>query len=1381
MWRMVTALLRQRRRLLLATLAVALSVGYLAGALTLLNRVSEGLQDLAAAGAERADLIVEGDVAYESALEQTRRLVPASIAESLRGQPGIAAVVPRIEEITMVLDADGRPVVAPGLSEQPLGTNWPDDEQISPYLFVGDGRPPTTDNEVVIDQRSAEAAGVGVGDQVLVSGKAKHGSYEVVGIVTTREGALPAGSSLALFATDEARTIFDTPDNDNRVAIRLEDGADVEEVSARIRSMLPPGAELVDGETGALHRQESLTRSFALIRVLIMGFAGLALLVGMVTVANSLTLLYSERRTTFATFRLVGAKEHQILGVALTEAALLALVASIIGAPLGLLLGRLIESALGALGTSIPVGGSIVSPSALVTAVVVGAVATVLAAIVPAWRACRVAAIEAIVESEASSPPSIAQRFVRSVLVAIAAGGIVWGFMVVADVVPDRAPLVAGGLAILVVVAAMLPTALSYAVAGGIRAVPTRSSALRRIGARDAVRNRTRTAATTGALLLATAVVAGLAVFLASFAAAIDSDVDQLVRSDLVVDSGTFTRGGLPADLLAQVAELPDVQSVSGWQVGRGYIGQVPVRMTGIDGAALSDLLSPAWEGVAPSSLTSQGVLLSRSVATQLGVSVGDLVPLTFTSDGIEMLEVQGVYSSGSVLLGEAVVDRQTLTRQVPASTDIVGLVALEPDTPAARAAVTELAASYGVDSVLQPDEFVERRSDLLRGFERVIQWMLLFTLVQALVGVVNTLLLSVGERRREFGLLRAAGATRRQILRLVLVEGTSFAVIGTLLGLAVGTLLARISIGALGRFGITGFVVPVPILLLTAVAATALGVLAAVVPARWAAAVPPLEAVVDSGGATTARRPRWRSRRREQVVAVPPLVVAEASGAAVTGSGPAGAGAGAVPGVLPPSVAAGVAAAMLAEMPVAGPRTGTPLPAERLLPPPWPPVSAPDGAAAVAGAVAPSSPLSQAASSAAPSPATAPVEPIAPAPVAPVAPVAPAEPVAPAPVAPAPPFERAPTRVARPEPVSPAPSTPEQPPVRRDERPPRVDPIDPAAFPLVAAGAARKAPEPPVDPPAPEPTAADPTPVVPDARVEPVAPEPLPAEPRPPEPLPAEPRPPEPVPAEATHVAEVSVVDVPVIEAVPVEHIPAVEDVPVEHIPAVAASVATPERTSERAPEPTIEAELAPEVADDRDIARSWLRSTVADSGGERNGDGPAAGPGPGAAAGPVPGTRQLFDADPRATRRPGRANRGAGPEMPAVPERLAEVSRRLTPNSVLDAGQTLAALDAALAPGEEVRHLVQGWAKGLPCVVARTTDRVLVVVSRFPEPLVESLHPSRTSISIYGPPGTDRVSLAVVDGRRLLEVTGIRDGAEAAALSDAPRTAPTGGHGYF
>ena len=274
--------------------------------------------------------MVEGGVAYESPLEQVRRLVPITVGQGLDDIPGVEAVSPRIEDVAVLIGSDGTPLVAPGLSEQPLGANWPDDEAVVPFEFESGG-PPTSAGDVVIDQRSAERAGVAVGDTIAVAGRSKVGDYTVTGVVRTDGGGLPAGSSLALFTTEEARALFDRALDDNAVGVRLADGADPAEVEGAIRRTLPPGIEVVDGATAAVHRQEGLTRSFTLVRSLILGFAGLALVVGMVTVANSLALLYGERRRTFASLRLVGAKPRQLMVAALVEAGMLAVLASLIG------------------------------------------------------------------------------------------------------------------------------------------------------------------------------------------------------------------------------------------------------------------------------------------------------------------------------------------------------------------------------------------------------------------------------------------------------------------------------------------------------------------------------------------------------------------------------------------------------------------------------------------------------------------------------------------------------------------------------------------------------------------------------------------------------------------------------------------------------------------------------------------------------------------------------------------------------------------------------------------------------------------------------------------------------------------------------------------
>ncbi|MEZ5242002.1 MAG: ABC transporter permease [Microthrixaceae bacterium] len=856
---MLSALLRQRRRLLLATVAIALSVGYLAGALNLLDRVGRGLDDLAAAGSAPADLVIEGGIAYESPTEQVRRLVPASLEATVAQVPGVAVVSPRIEDTAPIVGPDGKTLVRLGLTEQPIGANFPADARLSPYEFVSGG-PPTTSTEVAIDRRSAAEGGVEVGDQVFVVGRAGAAPYTVSGIVSTDGGGLPPGSSLALLSTAEARVRFDRPTDDNTIDILVEPGADVAQVRSSIEALLPAGIEVVDGPTGAEHRQESVDRSFTLVRSLILGFAALALVVGMVTVGNSLTLLYAERRRTFAGLRLVGAKSRQLLFAALAEAALLALLASVLGAPLGLLLGRLIEGALGALNTSVPVAGSTVSIPALVWAVVIGTIATVVAAVVPAVRACRVPPIEAVGHGASPVPRTGAQSLVRTAIVAVVVG--LAAALLVSRGEAGLNPVSLGlGVAVAVMVLGSTPLLLAGLVSGFVGVLPLRPPALRTIAARDVARHRSRTAATAAALILATAVVSGLAVFLSSFSHSVDGQVRDLVRADLVVDSGTFTKGGLPEDLVAQISGLEPVTAASGWQIGRGWVGARPVRMTGFDMARFGELMNPTWVGPAPGPLDESSVLVSSRLADEIGLQVGASVPVTFTSTGAENLRVAGVYRSGELLLGDMVLDRAVLSRQVPATTDIAALVALSPDDAATRAQVEELASRSGVSSVLRPDAFVERRSEVLTGFQRVIEWMLLFTLVQALIGVVNTLLLSVGERRRELGLLRASGATRRQVLRMVLGEGVALALVGTFVGLVVGLVGARLGVAALASLGVTSFAVPVGGVALVGVAAATLGVLATVAPARWASAVPPLEAVFDDGDLRS--RPRRAQRPR--------------------------------------------------------------------------------------------------------------------------------------------------------------------------------------------------------------------------------------------------------------------------------------------------------------------------------------------------------------------------------------------------------------------------------------------------------------------------------------------------------------------------------------
>ncbi|MEI2651167.1 MAG: FtsX-like permease family protein [Microthrixaceae bacterium] len=422
-------LLRQRRRMLLSIVAVALGVGYLAGSLSLLQRVGAGLAAQAGAGTERADLVIEGTIADDGPLQQVRRLVPDTIVDQVRGIEGIAAVEPRLEsKSTLILGPTGSPVVRLGLTERPLGANFPTEPSLNPYRFVGEGRAPATDTEVAIDAETAKVAKVKVGEPVLIAGKVGLKSFTVTGIVELTKGTFPAGSSLALFATEVARPLFELGPDDNAIAIKLEPGADRDEVIEQLRAIIFSGAEVSTGAEYAEHRQASFEKSFTLIRALLVGFAALALVVGAFTVANSMALLFDHRRRGFAMLRLMGASPSQLVGAATAEALLGGAIAGVVGLGLGLGVGAAIEWLIQSTGTPLPVAGPVITWWIPVLAVVIGAAVTVSTALSPARHASRTPPVHAVTGADDRpsdrSPLVTGLRWLATVVVVAAAAAL---------------------------------------------------------------------------------------------------------------------------------------------------------------------------------------------------------------------------------------------------------------------------------------------------------------------------------------------------------------------------------------------------------------------------------------------------------------------------------------------------------------------------------------------------------------------------------------------------------------------------------------------------------------------------------------------------------------------------------------------------------------------------------------------------------------------------------------------------------------------------------------------------------------------------------------------------------------------------------------------
>ncbi|MCB1283891.1 MAG: FtsX-like permease family protein, partial [Microthrixaceae bacterium] len=618
------------------------------------------------------------------------------------------------------------------------------------------------------------------------------------------------------------------------------------------------------------NRAESFERSFVLIRALLVGFAGLAIVVGSFTVANSMSLLFDHRRRGFAMLRLLGASPQQLTRAAVGEALIGGATAGALGVIVGVGLGVAIEAVISATGTPIPVSGPLLTWWIPIIAIVVGMAVAVGTSLRPAREASKTPPVVAVTGADVASP----QGSVGSAMALIRTLAIVaFGAFVSGAVVGGRTIglATAGAAVALALVLIALPRLLGRLVGLATSGLLGDSVALQRLSALRSRQARTRAASTTGALLLATAVVSGLAIIASSFMQSIEGEIRDTITADVVIDSQTFTYGGLAADLIPTVRTIPGVKSATPWSVGQTRIGSTSYKIGGVTGSALLDSVNPGWIGPEPISFGPEDIAVSSAVAANEGLQVGDSTVIEFLNASPATLQVVGIYDTPlSLVLGDALIDHDLLSERVPLTQNVLALVKFDPaasdDARAeTRAEVERVAKHFDAASVVDPDQLVSARSAYFTGFAKVIQWMLAFSVVLALIGVANTLQLGVNERRRELGLLRSVGGTRGQVLRLVLTEAAALSLVGSVVGTALGTAIAIGAVRVLRDYGMTALSLPWPVLIALGLGALVLSVLCAVAPALAAVRIAPLDAIADHESRSLRRRLRG-PRRAEPI-----------------------------------------------------------------------------------------------------------------------------------------------------------------------------------------------------------------------------------------------------------------------------------------------------------------------------------------------------------------------------------------------------------------------------------------------------------------------------------------------------------------------------------
>jgi putative ABC transport system permease protein len=840
-------LMDHKGRLVSTLLAVALGVAFVAGVLMLTDTMNKSFDDLFATAFEGTDAVVRSDQTVDDGFGgEIRSRVDASILDDVRGAPDVAEAEGMVQGFARIIDKDGDPVGDPAMGPPTFGGNWSEVDQLNGFTLA-EGRAPRTDREVVIDRGSAKDTGYQVGDEVPIQTGAASGNFELVGIARFGNADSPGGATYALWTTEEAQRLVGEPGKFDSIGVVADQGVSQAEVVRSVEEQLradgDSGLEVLTGKQITEESQSDLKDQLSFITIFLLVFAIIAVVVGTFVIYNSFSIIVAQRGREMALMRAVGASRRQVRRSVFVEALAIGILGSIIGFLLGLGVASVLVSLF-----DLP-GSLVVRPNAAIIALVVGVVVTLVSAMVPAWRASRVPPVAAMRDLAIETAGQSRLRFVVGLVATV--GGVV---LVVTGANARSAAIVGAGVGLAFIGLLLLGPVLARPFSHGIGAPVGRVRGVTGdLAKENAGRNPKRTAATAQALMIGVLIVSFFLVVNASLRASIDAFLDDSFTGDFVIDSGSFGMIGLPTEVGDRVSEVPGVADVVPVRFARAQVEGDDTDVVGTTPGAFDLLGLRLQDG--SSSLAPGTIVLTADKARDLGLAVGDEVSAEFINTGSHTYTVGGIYDTeqegadiGNFVLGlddydEAVGGGATDNADV---TDSSVFVKLEPGVSVAEVEpeIEAAVADFPTAEVQSVDEYKDAIGSQFDAILYLMLGLLALALFIALIGIANTIALSVIERTRELGLLRAVGTSRSQLRSTIRWESAIIAVFGTLLGLAVGLLGGWGFITALSDEGFTEFRIPYGQVIAVVLIAAAAGIVAALLPAWRASRMNVLDAI---------------------------------------------------------------------------------------------------------------------------------------------------------------------------------------------------------------------------------------------------------------------------------------------------------------------------------------------------------------------------------------------------------------------------------------------------------------------------------------------------------------------------------------------------------
>ncbi|WP_455351387.1 ABC transporter permease [Streptomyces sp. SYSU K217416] len=840
--------LAHKARLLMTVLAVMLGVAFVSGTLVFTdtlgnayrNQSAKSYDNVAVSVTSYADPTARNSGGEDGKDGKEEPGISAKTLAKIEGLDGVTSATGRVDGFAGVADPDGK-LIGNGWSNK--GGNFAPgkDGKDAAYTF-SDGTGPVEANQIALDKDSATQGEYQVGDKVRVATNGPVKEYTLSGVFTTEDGAVNAGGSLVLFDTAVAQQLYLEPGYYKDVTVAAASGISAQRILDEVEPLIPDNAEAQTGKQLADDQAEQIEQGLSGLNQTLLAFAAIALFVGVFLISNTFSMLVAQRTKELALLRAVGASRKQVSRSVLSEALVVGAVASVIGFVLGIGLATGLRSAMSSFGAKAPDGSLVVAPTTIAAALGVGVLITMFAAWLPARRAAKIPPVAAMGSAHlpATTKSLVLRNSIGAVLTLLGAAAIVAGAAAGKD---GKMIIGAGAFLALIGVIVLIPL-LSRPVIALVRPLLRRLFGVSgNLASRNAVRNPRRTGATASALAIGLTLVTGLSVLGVTMGRAVDKMTTDNIKADYMVTMASG--GGLDKSVVSALEKAPGVRAVSPQQASYLTIKGSGQSVSGVVPGDIEKVINIQTVSGSLDTLGKGGIAVAEKTAKSNGWKPGDTVAVEYDDGAKAQLTVGATYKDNEflspVLISTALLaphEEQPYIPEVWVTTD-------GGASKTAEEAVVHALGDNPAMSVMDQQDIRNTFGGMINTVLNIMYGLLAMALLIAVLGVVNTLAMSVFERQQEIGMLRAIGLDRRRVKRMIRLEAVVISLFGAVIGVGLGTFLGW-AIGQTVKSSVPGYALVIPwdrIGLFLALAAL-VGVLAAMWPARSAAKLNMLTAI---------------------------------------------------------------------------------------------------------------------------------------------------------------------------------------------------------------------------------------------------------------------------------------------------------------------------------------------------------------------------------------------------------------------------------------------------------------------------------------------------------------------------------------------------------